>query len=440
MLKCLLGGIFLISCGWGESSVVLSSLILMFFFSNPIYMSISLHFLELDWVSWNLVLLSGWVILLAIFSSMKICFFNKLNKLYLCVMIFLFLFLVLTFLVSDFMLFYMMFEACLIPILLMILGWGYQPERSQAGIYMFFYTLFGSLPLFFIIVYMNKFFGSSYMYFDLDFIFNSGLVFFFMVTGFLIKFPMYGVHLWLLKAHVEAPVAGSMILAGILLKLGGYGLIRFSFFFFDKSLSIFKDFILMFSLWGGLFLSLICLRFMDMKLLIAASSVVHMSSCICGIFILSEWGIKGCLLMMVAHGLCSSGLFCLANIVYERTNSRSMNLNKGLLNILPVFSMWWFFLIVCNMAGPPSLNLVSEIMLLVSIISWNKLSIIVLFFLGFFSAAYSLYLYSLSQHGVFVKNKSKFMSGFVFEYLVLFLHWAPLNILILSTALALYLM
>nr|AUO29142.1 NADH dehydrogenase subunit 4 [Platorchestia parapacifica] len=437
MLKFLFVSMFLIMCGWGETGLVLSSLAVMFLFINPIYMSISGFFLELDWISWNLILLSVWVILLSIFSSMKIYFFNKLNKLYLCVMIFLFLFLVLTFLVSDFMLFYMMFEACLIPILLIILGWGYQPERSQAGVYMFFYTLFGSLPLFFIIIYMNKYIGSSYMFFDKNYIFNSVLIFFFMITGFLVKFPMYSVHLWLLKAHVEAPVAGSMILAGVLLKLGGYGLIRFSFFFFDESMLLIKEFILVFSLWGGLFLSLACLRFMDMKLLIAASSVVHMSSCICGIFILTDWGIKGCLLMMVAHGLCSSGLFCLANIVYERTNSRSMNLNKGLLNILPVFSMWWFLLIVCNMAGPPSLNLVSEIMLLISIINWNKFSIVILFFLGFFSAAYSLYLYSLSQHGVFVKNKSKFSGGLVFEYFVLFLHWVPLNILILMSALML---
>nr|YP_009515485.1 NADH dehydrogenase subunit 4 [Trinorchestia longiramus]AYB71596.1 NADH dehydrogenase subunit 4 [Trinorchestia longiramus] len=428
----------LCSCSWGETGLILSLSVFLFMLMNPVFEGMSMFFVDFDFFSWNLILLSIWVFLMAIFGSTSIKFFNKLNILYLKIMSALLFFLFLTFSVSDFLVFYIMFEACLIPILLMILGWGYQPERMEAGVYMFFYTLLGSLPLFFMILYLGNEMGCNYMYM----MFGSGsvnsLVFLFLVGAFLVKFPMYSVHLWLLKAHVEAPVAGSMILAGVLLKLGGYGLVRFSPFFLEGG-KIVKEFVIVFSVWGGLVLSLVCLRFSDMKLLIAASSVVHMSGCICGIFILSDWGLKGCLVMMLAHGICSSGLFYLANVVYERTNSRSMMVNKGLLSVMPVFSLWWFLLVVSNMAGPPSYNLAGEIMLLVSVVNWNNFMIVILFFLGFFSAAYSLYLYSFSQHGVFVKVKKSFMSGLVLEYFVLFLHWFPLNILILGLMMMLYL-
>lgn len=171
-----------------------------------------------------------------------------------------------------------------------------------------------------------------------------------------------------MKAHVEAPVAGSIILAGVLLKLGGYGLIRVSIFFISDYILI-KEFIIILSLWGGLILRLSCMRYMDIKLLIAASSVVHISTCIAGIFVLREWGLKGCLIIMIAHGLCSSGLFFLANVVYERTNSRRILINKGLLNILPRIRLWWFLLVVSNMAGPPSFNLVGEILLLIRVVN-----------------------------------------------------------------------
>jgi NADH-ubiquinone oxidoreductase chain 4 len=117
----------------------------------------------------------------------------------------------------------------------MILGWGYQPERAQAGVYIFFYTLFGSLPLFFIILYINNIKGRGYMYLRRERGYCGALMFLFLVGAFLVKFPLYGVHLWLLKAHVEAPVAGSMILAGVLLKLGGYGLVRFSVFLLRRA-------------------------------------------------------------------------------------------------------------------------------------------------------------------------------------------------------------
>nr|YP_009478335.1 NADH dehydrogenase subunit 4 [Gammarus roeselii]AVP50040.1 NADH dehydrogenase subunit 4 [Gammarus roeselii] len=379
---------------------------------------------EMDYVGWSLSILSLWVIMLATMGSVSIKKGNWLSSGFVGLNMGLVSVLLLSFYVSDFMFFYVGFESCLIPIFFLILGWGYQPERAQAGIYMFLYTLFGSLPLFFLIIKgMNG--GFSYMHNESS-TYMSGFFYIFMLGAFLIKFPLYSVHLWLLKAHVEAPVAGSMILAGVLLKLGGYGIIRFLPMWGQK-LNNLSEFIICVSVWGGVIMSLSCLRQMDMKLLIASSSVVHMSMCISGLLILSEWGLKGTMAVMLAHGLCSSGLFYLANVSYERSYSRSLVVNKGLLSLMPSMSLWWFLLLSANMSAPPTLNLLGEIFLLSVLVSWSNYIIIVLAMLSFFSAGYSIYLFSLSQHGVYLSSKSGYHSGKLVEYMVVSCHWMPLN-------------
>ena len=134
---------------------------------------------------------------------------------------------------------------------------------------------------------------------------------------------------------------------------------------------------------------------------------------------------------MVGHGLCSSGLFCLANMVYERLGSRRLLVSKGLLSFIPRMGLWWFLLRVANIAAPPRLNLFGEISLIIGLIRWRKLRIFRLIFLSFFGASYRLYIYSLSQHGNMFYGLYSCGSGKVREYLVLFLHWLPLNIIIL---------
>nr|QCQ20638.1 NADH dehydrogenase subunit 4 [Callinectes sapidus]QCQ20677.1 NADH dehydrogenase subunit 4 [Callinectes sapidus] len=393
--------------------------------------------LGMDSISYIMIMLSFWVVSLILISSLKIKKLMNFDTSFVTVNIMLLVFLLLTFSSMDYLMFYISFEASLIPTLILILGWGYQPERVQAGIYMLFYTLAFSLPLLVSLLIYYSVSGSLVISLSGNMSGESYLMkiwYISSVLAFLVKLPMFTFHLWLPKAHVEAPIAGSMILAGVLLKLGGYGLIRVLPMFQESN----KEFCWLWvslSIMGGVYISLVCLRQVDMKSLIAYSSVVHMSLVLCGVVIFSWWGLAGCVILMVGHGLCSSGLFCLANMVYERTGSRSLMVNKGLLSFMPSMGLWWFLLSVSNMASPPSLNLMGEIMLILTMVSWSKLTILGISLLSFFSASYTLYMYSLSQHGVFYSSLYSCCSGKVNEYLSLILHWLPLNILIMNSTL-----
>nr|YP_010988609.1 NADH dehydrogenase subunit 4 [Sclerotia aquatilis]WOR80792.1 NADH dehydrogenase subunit 4 [Sclerotia aquatilis] len=404
--------------------------ILFFFtFNYSIYFGSISYFFGCDYLTFFMILLSIWICMLMILASEKIYFYNNFYSFFSLVVLVLFISLFFTFSSMNMFVFYIFFEISLIPTLLLILGWGYQPERIQAGMYMFMYTLFGSLPMMVSLFYMYYVNNSLDFYFCYNI--NSFYLYICTITVFLIKIPMYFVHLWLPKAHVEAPVSGSMILAGVMLKLGGYGLLRFMKIFSEVGLQ-FNFLFIVISLVGGFIISLICLRQMDIKSLIAYSSVSHMGLVLAGLMTMNIWGFYGAFLMMIAHGLCSSGLFCLANISYERLSSRSLFLNKGLINLMPSMSLWWFLLCSSNMGAPFSLNLFGEIMLINSIISWNWVTFVFLSLISFFGAAYSLYLYSHSQHGILFQGLYSFSLGNIREHLLLFLHWVPLNLVFMG--------
>ncbi len=184
---------------------------------------------------------------------------------------------------------------------------------------------------------------------------------------------------------------------------------------------------------GGVLVRLICLRQIDLKALIAYSSVAHIGLVLSGLITITIWGVRGAYSLILAHGLCSSGLFCLANISYERIGRRSLIINKGILNFMPRMALWWFLLSSRNIAAPPTLNLLGEVCLLNRIVSWSWLTILILAGLSFFSAGYSLYLYSYSQHGKVFSGVFSFRSGKIREYLLLILHWLPLNLLIIKS-------
>nr|WMQ77879.1 NADH dehydrogenase subunit 4 [Cyclidia fractifasciata] len=387
--------------------------------------------LSIDLISYGLILLSIWIIILMIMSSEKLFKENYYINFFLLNIVILLILLYMTFSSMNLFMFYFFFEGSLIPTLLLIVGWGYQPERIQAGMYLLFYTLFVSLPLLIGIFFIFMKMSSMMIYFMKFMNLNYYLLYISMILAFLVKMPMYFTHLWLPKAHVEAPVSGSMILAGIMLKLGGYGMLRVLIFLQEINLKLNYLWIVI-SLLGGFYISLKCFCQVDIKSLIAYSSVAHMSIVISGIMTMNYWGFLGSYLLMIGHGLCSSGMFCLANILYERLHSRSLYINKGMMNYMPSMSLWWFLLMSSNMAAPPSLNLMGEISLMNSLLSWSWLSMIMLMMISFFSAGYSLYLYSFVQHGKYNLGLYSYYTGISREYLMMFLHWMPLNILILK--------
>nr|AYQ19114.1 NADH dehydrogenase subunit 4 [Lamiinae sp. 4 ACP-2013] len=408
---------------------ILSFLYLFNVSMNFMWTSISMS-LGNDLLSFSLVLLSFWICSLMVLASEKIFKLKNYSNLFLFVMVNLMIALFVAFSSMNLFIFYLFFEISLIPTLILIIGWGYQPERIEAGVYLLFYTLLVSLPMMVAIFFYYE------SWFSLDYYFltkNLNNIFMYLCMNFVffVKMPMFFVHLWLPKAHVEAPVSGSMILAGIMLKLGGYGLMRLFNLFLEVGMKFNLIFIII-SVVGGFFVSLICLRQSDIKSLIAYSSVAHMGLVMGGIMTLNIWGFWGSLIMMLAHGLCSSGLFCLANLTYERMNSRSIYLNKGMLNLIPSISLWWFLLSSSNMAAPPSFNLLGEIMLINSLVSFSSWLMLFLGLISFFSAAYSLFLYAYSQHGKIYSGVYTIYGGMFREYLLLFLHWFPLNILILK--------
>lgn len=351
-----------------------------------------------DHCSFFLILLRLWITSLMILVSLYI-WDNKIFELnFLSLSLFILIFLIFSFSTSDFLLFYILFEASLIPIFMLIMGWGYQPERLLASYYLLFYTLIASLPLLLSIFWLENSLGSLVFYnlFMQDL--KGNFLFWVLIVAFIVKIPVYLIHLWLPRAHVEAPVAGSMILAGVLLKLGGYGLLRI-FEFMYKEVINFSELLIVLGLIGGVLASFVCLCQSDVKSLVAYSSVSHMAVVISGLSSISYLGWSGSIVIMIAHGLCSSGLFALVGLAYSRLSRRSIFLIRGGLSVMPLLALWWFLFRIFNIAAPPSSNLAGEIFVFITCISWLNSSVLILALLSFIGAAYSLFLFSSTQHG-----------------------------------------
>uniref|UniRef100_UPI0031F41D39 NADH dehydrogenase subunit 4 n=1 Tax=Loimia medusa TaxID=167822 RepID=UPI0031F41D39 len=419
--------------------VVSISLLLLTFFTLLVVFPYSLTFHTsslfsfVDFLSAPLISLTLWISALMIIASYKILHNEKSPQLFLFMITGLNLILLTTFSQMNIFIFYFSFEASLLPTLFLILGWGYQPERLQASFYLMIYTVAASLPLLIsILLIFNINSSASFINFIWSPICSLPLLWwFFTLFAFLVKLPLYIVHLWLPKAHVEAPVAGSMILAAVLLKLGGYGILRMSSLYLSTN-HFFLPFICSTAMWGAVITSLICIRQPDMKSLIAYSSVGHMGLLVAGLMSNSAWGWEGAMMMMIAHGFSSSALFALANSLYETSSTRSLFLTKGMLSFFPLMAMLWFLFSAANMAAPPTLNLAAEILLITSILSSSLYMMPLIALTSFLAAVYSLFLYTSTQHGS-PMNYSNPLNLFNQRNLTLFLfHLIPLFLLILK--------
>nr|AEW48323.1 NADH dehydrogenase subunit 4 [Siniperca scherzeri] len=451
MLKILIPTLMLVPTIWFTSTkwlwptsllhslvIALASLTWLKNLSETGWSSLNLY-MATDPLSTPLLVLTCWLLPLMILASQNHTALEPINRqrMYITLLTSLQIFLILAFSATEIIMFYVMFEATLIPTLILITRWGNQTERLNAGTYFLFYTLAGSLPLLVALLLLQNNTGTlsllTLQYSDplllstyADKLWWSGCL-----LAFLVKMPLYGVHLWLPKAHVEAPVAGSMILAAVLLKLGGYGMMRMMVMLEPLTKELSYPF-LIFALWGVIMTGSICLRQTDLKSLIAYSSVSHMGLVVGGILIQTPWGFTGALILMIAHGLTSSALFCLANTNYERTHSQTMVLARGLQMALPLMTTWWFIASLANLPLPPLPNLMGELMIITSLFNWSWWTLALTGAGTLITAGYSLYMFLMTQRGPLPAHIIALDPSHSREHLLMALHLLPLILLILK--------
>lgn len=339
------------------------------------------------------------------------------------------------FVITKIIFFFIFFEVSLIPIFILILGWGYQPERLYARIIMVFYTLTFSLPILIVIllwinlglIYFNQI--RALLISEHNTLLKNFLLIF-LLSAMLVKLPIFFLHIWLPQAHVEAPVEGRMILAGILLKIGGYGILRLKALFIHEILFSKISFIV--RIVGGGIRAFLCIQQVDFKVIIAFSSIRHMAIVIARSLTLRTWGLWGSLIILFSHGLVSSRIFFGVNYFYKTSGSRRVFLNKGFLLYSPIFTQIWFLCCLINMRGPPRPSLVGEILCCVRLISFMKiltLPIIVLLILG---VLYNLNLYNSLAHGLGRRKKIFITEITPIDILIFLFHFSFCFLLIIG--------
>ena len=386
-----------------------------------------------DALNTPLILLTLWLFPLMVLASPN----HKIYPQFLITLNLLTIFLVIAFSASNLITFYIFFEASLLPTLLLVILWGYQPERLQARTYLILYTVGARLPLLIslILIYRKNHHLSLILpLWHTPSMLPTYIWWRISIAAFAAKTPIYSLHLWLPKAHVEAPIAGSIVLAGVLLKLGGFGLLRLGTLFQTEN-KIPSIPLIALTLWGRLLAALICLRQADLKALIAYRSVTHIGPLFVGILSNTTWGWQAALTIMIAHGLASSALFSLANISYQFTHTRRIFLTKGRITLVPQLRLLWFLAIGANIAMPPSINLQGEIILITATMSISSWYLIPLALGIFFSATYSLHMFTSINHGAPTPTSNPLSNLSPRNILMVALHLLPAFTLLLKTEL-----
>lgn len=365
------------------------------------------YYLGIDGISLSLVLLSSLLIPIALLASWHTI--SERVPLYIIVFLILETTMIGTFCALDLVLFYVFFEAVLIPMYLIIGVWG-GARRVYASLKFFLYTLLGSVLLLLAILYIYGKVGGT----DLDqvgaysFSREAGrwlwLAFF---ASFAVKVPMWPFHTWLPDAHVEAPTAGSVILAGVLLKLGGYGFLRFSLPLFPEACTYFAPFVFSLSIIAVVYTSLVALVQKDMKKLIAYSSVAHMGFVTFGLFTFSLEGGQGALFQMLSHGFVSAALFLCVGVLYDRCHTREIEAFGGIVRVMPLFAVLFMILTLGSLGLPGTSGFIGEIFVLLAAFEVKGVYAFGLGLGMILGAAYALWLYRRTIFGALEKEALK---------------------------------
>ena len=366
--------------------------------TNFQYLTIFGFPLGVDGISLHFILLTTFLFPICILASWGPIH----TRLFLTCFLIIEILLVLVFTVIDLLWFYIFFESILIPIFLIIGFFGTRIRKIRAAYFFFIYTLVGSLFILGSILYIYSVAGTS--------IYSSLCHYSFTLTeqkllwlgfflSFAVKVPIVPFHIWLPEAHVEAPTPGSAILAGILLKLGTYGFIRYSIPLFPQASIYYTPFIFTLGVIGIFYTSLTAIRQTDLKRIIAYTSVAHINLVVLGIFSITSTGIHGCLIQSLSHGFVSAALFLLVGTLYDRYHTRLFLHYGGLIHVIPIFGFFFLLFTVANIAIPGTSSFVGEFLLLVGLFEVNPV-------VSFFSATslvlsgiYSLWLLNRILYG-----------------------------------------
>lgn len=370
---------------------------------NPVFKGVSWGDIILTYDGLSIFFMGLSILLIPICILMSWSVIKNLKKEFMLFLYSILIFLLGVFSIMDILGFYILFEAILIPMFLIIGIWGSREEKVKAAFYFFFYTLIGSLLMLISIFKIYSIVGTT-NYYTLVLINLPENLQFWLFIGFFaslsVKIPMIPFHIWLPQAHVEAPVAGSVLLAGILLKLGGYGFIRFSFPLFPNATDYFSPFIIFLSIIAIIYGSFTTCRQTDVKRLIAYSSVAHMGLVTLALFTHCIEGLTASIIMMLAHGLVSSGLFMSTAVLYVRHHSRIIRYYRGIVMVMPIFSSITLILILANISFPMTLNFIAEFLSILAAFTYSYIVGILSSVGILLGTVYSLYFYNRVYFGV----------------------------------------